>query len=285
MEVNLMGLEINLNQLPINGMQSSMVNPIRSQCVDPRYTLGLTADYLSRNSDLARYLNEKAILEMISVNSEIVRILKGLKIRLRINMKILNDLVDNHLPQTKKTALGIVNNLPKEFKSAVDLQALQKATVLHDIGKVLIPENILNKAGALNDEELEIMQKHSVLGYEMLKTTDLDKKTLELIKNHHQNAQKTGYPKVEEDFVSDITSQILSTADMYSALSEKRPYKEAFSKNKTLAIIHGYMKQDKIHPYVFKALVDYANAEEEKSVKLKPQRQVPNLKFVNSLSA
>lgn len=68
------------------------------------------------------------------------------------------------------------------------------AAYLHDIGKVLIPVNILNKAGKLDERETEIMHKHSELGYELLKSTDIDKKTLNLIRNHHQNAKKTGYP-------------------------------------------------------------------------------------------
>ena len=105
------------------------------------------------------------------------------------------------------------------------------------------------------------MQHHAILGYEMLKTTDLDNETLKLIENHHQNAQKTGYPQVEENFVADLNAQILSAADMYTALREKRAYKPAMGKNEALAIIHKDMKDGKIHPLVFKALVDYANRE------------------------
>jgi len=281
-----MVLEINSNK-PLLGVQSKFViNPVRHPGTSRYYaSIYESKDSLNTNTDLTKYLNENAITEMIQANSEISKICEAAKIPVKMNMKVLNDLAQNHLPQTKTTALGIVNNLPQDFKSAVNMQALQEASVLHDIGKVLIPDNIINKTGSLTPEESNIMQKHSILGYELLKTQNLSKETLYLIKNHHQNAQKTGYPVADDAFVSDINLQIISVADMYSALREKRSYKPEYTKNQALAIIHKEMNQGKIHPYVFKALVDYANEEEEKLNKLKPQGQVFHLKPVNSLSA
>ena len=281
-----MGLEIKPNQLPNVGVQSNFfINTLQKYLASQKYvTPAIKPDTVSVNTDLYKYINSNAVSEMVKVNSEIARILNELKIPLKINMNVLHDLVKNHLPKTKKAAIGIANNLPEEFRSEVDLQALQKASVLHDYGKVLIPEKIINKQGKLTQKEREIMQKHSVLGYEMLKNTDLDDETLHLIKNHHQNAQKTGYPHAEGNFIADINLQILSAADVYSALREKRSYKTEMSKNQALAIIHADVKQGKMHPYVFKALVDYAN-EEENLTKVQPKRKIFNLKLVNSLSA
>jgi len=281
-----MGLEIKPNQLPNVGAQSNFfINTLQKYLASQKYaTPQIKPDSVSVNTDLYKYINSNAVSEMVQVNSEITRILNELKIPLKINMNVLHDLVKNHLPKTKNAAIGIANKLPKEFKSEVDFQALQKASVLHDYGKVLIPEKILNKEGKLTPQEREIMQKHSVLGYEMLKNTDLDQETLHLIRNHHQNAQKSGYPAADDNFVADINLQILSAADVYSALREKRSYKTEMTKNQALAIMHNDVKQGKMHPYVFKALVDYAN-EEENLVKVQPKRKLFNLKFVNSLSA
>ena len=281
-----MGLEIKPNQLPGVSVQPNFfVNTLQKYLASQKYvTPQLEPDTVSVNTDLYKYINSNAVSEMVQVNSEITRILNELKIPLKINMNVLHDLVKNHLPKTKNAAIGIANKLPKEFKSEVDFQALQKASVLHDYGKVLIPEKILNKEGKLTPQEREIMQKHSVLGYEMLKNTDLDQETLHLIRNHHQNAQKSGYPAADDNFVADINLQILSAADVYSALREKRSYKIEMTKNQALAIMHNDVKQGKMHPYVFKALVDYAN-EEENLVKVQPKRKLFNLKFVNSLSA
>lgn len=251
-----------------NNMQSNFfINPIK-QGKKYHVPIGFMDD---SDSDLgsegasfvlSKYADRDAIIAMIKSNPKILKMLNDSQISLRINMDILKELRKEHLQETKKAAMGIIANLPQSFRSAVDVQVLKKAAILHDFGKVLIPAEIVNKRGRLNEKEFAIMQKHAEFGYELLKTTDLDNKTLELIKNHHQNSQKTGYPYVEESFVSDINSQILATADVYTALREKRSYKEEMCKNKALSIIHKQMKQSKIHPYVFKALVDYANGEE-----------------------
>ena len=280
-----MALEINSNT-PINGVKSNFViNPIQHRSQVHRYfTLAQPSDSISTTTTLDKYASEQNIVKMIKANPEIIKILNESNIPLKINMEAINNLKKNHLPQTKRVAMGIVNYLPSNFQQAINTQAIQKAAELHDLGKVLIPASIINKKGALNDREYEIIQKHPDLGYELLKTTDLDKETLNLVRNHHQNAQKNGYPNVDEDFVADLNLQILSTADIYSALREKRSYKAELSKNEALSVLHKEMKDGKIHPYVFKALVDYAN-EKDTLVKRESQGQIQDLKAKDRLRA
>lgn len=260
-------------------------NPIQHEDVVSNYlSHNENADNTQINEHLSKYLNEKAISEMIKVNSEITKILNKFKIPLKINMNILDNLVNNHLKQTRNIAIGIANNLDANMQASVNYKALAEATSLHDLAKVIIPENIINKNGRLTNEEFEIMKKHSDLSYEMLKSTDLDPQTLHLIKNHHQNAKKTGYPAVDDNFVADINLEILSLADKYSALREKRSYKKEMSKEKALGIIEEEVKQGKFHLNVFRALCAYAH-KEEKSFDFKNQRKIFNLKPVNSFSA
>ncbi len=229
------------------------------------------SQYSSFDDTLAKYLSEKSISEMIKVNSEIRRILARFKIPIKINMKILRHLVKNHLPATKKIALGIAEYLPDTYKPFVNKKALAEATCLHDIAKVIIPENILNKAGALNKSEREIMDEHAKLSYELLKTTDLSHDTLDLIKNHHDaNCSKP-----------DINLQILSIADIYSALREKRSYKKELTKEQSLEILKKEMQKGKFDKNIYKALVAYAEKEDSGNRK----RKIFNLEFVNSFSA
>ena len=91
------------------------------------------------------------------------------------------------LKKTKDITAGIINNLPTEMKGNINRQATLQAAMFHDFGKVLIPDKVLNKKGALNDKEREIMNIHSELGFELLKTQNISPKALELIKYHHQN--------------------------------------------------------------------------------------------------
>lgn len=213
------------------------------------------ADYSGFETNFSKYLDEKAIYEMIKVNSEITNFFQKFKISIKINMDILNDLIKNHLPHTRNVALGIAKYLPEELQKDVNHKALAEATGLHDLAKVIMPEDIINKKGALNPQELEIMEKHAILSYEMLKTTDLDNETLHLIKNHHHNPLKTnGQNKY---LLSDINLQILSLADIYSALREKRSYKDEMSKEQSLKIIKKEVDNGKFHPIVYKALVEY----------------------------
>lgn len=230
-------------------------------------------DYSGFDSSLSKYLNENAISEMIKVNSEITRILDKFKISIKINMSVLNHLVKNHLPHTRNIALGIAECLPEELQVEVNHKALVEATSLHDIAKAIIPENIINKAGALSDEEIEIMKEHAKLSYEMLKTTDLSDETLNLIKNHHYADERCMY---------NINLQILSIADVYSALREKRSYKAEMSKEKALSIINKEVEQGKFLPSVYNALTKYAQKEDDLA-KINSKRKFFNFKFVNSL--
>lgn len=207
---------------------------------------------VSEIKTLSMYMNEKAIADMIKVNSEIENILGAFKLPIKINIGILNNLIRNHLPHTRKIALGMTRHLCLKYKKCVDYKALSEATVLHDLAKVIIPESIVNKQGKLDASERAIMQKHADLSYELLKNTDLDKKTLDLIKNHHHD---------NEEYSDDVNLQILSMADIYSALRERRSYKEPMSIEKSLGIIESEVEKGKFDREIFDSLVKYAKEE------------------------
>lgn len=161
--------------------------------------------------------------------------------------------------ETCNIALGVYSILSDEIKNQVDKFALKEASMLHDLGKVLIPSKILNKPARLNSKEREIMNIHSTLGYELLKTQKINQETLDLVKYHHQNLIRSGYPALEEtSHPSDIGVQIISTADKYSALREARVYRRKLSRIESLLILYREVREGKIHPEVYKALVDYA---------------------------
>lgn len=240
-----MGLEIN-RPLYVGGITSN-INTVRYRGLAAPDTFEITSN--------KRYTTEPAVKKMI--DRKVINIVKCFNPQLKLNMKGLENLLENHCANTEITANGIIENLPFSLRIKVDKKAVDDACYLHDLGKVLIPENILNKPDKLNEAETEIMHKHSELSYELLKNTDIDKKTLKLIRNHHQNIKKTGYPRVGNDFNADLNLQILSTADKYSALTEKRPYKDAMSPKQALTVIYQDVKEGKLHPFIFKALADY----------------------------
>lgn len=222
-----------------------------------RFTSSLTSDRFETTS-LNSYITEYNLQKAINTNPKINAILNEVNIPCQLNMKTLENLQNNHAKDTKNIACGIADNLPFALKNKADRAAIEKAAYLHDIGKALIPEEILNKNGKLNEVETNIMHKHSELSYELLKTSGLDKKTLNIIKNHHQNAKKTGYPFVDNTFFADINQQIVSIADKFSALTEKRAYKEPMRPKEALTVIYKDVKDGKLNPLVFNALAAYS---------------------------
>ena len=203
---------------------------------------------------------QKIILQrMIELNPSIKRILGEYKIKPTIDTKTLRELAGGHMNETCHVAMGIYSVLSEQLKSSISEKTIKEASMLHDLGKVLIPSKILNKPARLNHKEREIMNIHSTLGYELLKTQRINKETLDLIKYHHQNLIHSGYPALNCDHnPSDIGVQIISTADKYSALREARVYRRKLSRIESLLILYKEVREGKILPEVYDALVEYA---------------------------
>lgn len=109
-----------------------------------------------------------------------------------------------------------------------ELMQLTTAALLHDAGKMLVPEEILNKPGKLTDEEYEIMKSHTVLGYNLLKeTVGLNERQALVALQHHERLDGSGYPYgIKEDKI-DLFSRIVMVADIYHAMTSPRVYRGA----------------------------------------------------------
>ncbi len=218
----------------------------------------LQTDRIEINS-VGKYTSENFIRNQVETNPNIKNILKEMNAPTVLNMEELRVLQAGHATETKNVAMNIAENLPAALKPYVNKKAIQDAAYLHDLGKVLIPKEILNKPAKLNAAEQEIMHRHPELSYELLKDTNIDPTTLNLIRYHHQNPNHSGYPAVKNDFMADINLQILALADKYSALREARAYKQPLNAKEALTIIYKDVKSGNIHPFVFNALVNAEN--------------------------
>ena len=201
-----------------------------------------------------KYVSESIVKSAIQKNPNILKILRENNLPVKINKEELEALKTGHMNDTRVIVAKMHSSLPKELKQEVNLQDLQNAAMCHDVGKTLIPEKILNKKGKLTSEEKDIMDLHSELGYEILKGSGLNKNTLEIIKYHHQTLDGAGYPKVGAKYECPKSVQILNVADKYSALTEERAYKKAFSREDALNIISEDVKNGKIASDVFEVL-------------------------------
>lgn len=229
--------------------------PFRS--VNPNYiekAEGIKQDSFSSDPLSSSFVDKNTLTQIAKSNPRVMNILKENNIRLNVNTQELNKLKNGHLMDTRITAAKMYSALPKEIKSDVNLSDLQQAAMLHDYGKVLIPEKILNKSSKLNEKEREIMKLHSELGYELLKDQGVNKNVLDLVKYHHQTPNGGGYPAITNDFKPNVSSEIITTADKYSALREKRSYKDALSREKALNMIKEDVDKGLISQEVYNAL-------------------------------
>ena len=174
---------------------------------------------------------------------------------MQVNIEELEKLREGHLEKTRDLVSKIYSVLSENLKREVNIFNLQTAALYHDFGKVMIPNAILNKRGKLTPDEREIMQLHSEIGYELLKTQGLNEQVLDLIKYHHQNLHKNGYPCIENDFDFGIEYQILNVADKYTALREERCYKNPFGKYEALEIIAKDVNRGLISQEIYTALI------------------------------
>lgn len=201
---------------------------------------------------LDRFTSETAIRNMIEKNPKIKAITSDFNPQLTLNMKELQELLNTHAKDTQNISNEIFDNLTPALQNKINKQSLNDAAYLHDLGKVLIPENILNKPAKLTPEEYKIMDVHSDLSYELLKNSGLSDETLELIKNHHMKPK--GLKAIIQNSQPSLALQILSTADKYSALTEKRIYKDALTPQEALTIIYRDVENGKLNPQIFFAL-------------------------------
>ena len=179
------------------------------------------------------YEKEKNNQMMISILSQIVEFRNGesgLHV-MRINM-ITGMLLERLAAKSDKYPL-----------TWAERSMITMASSLHDIGKIGIPEEILNKPGKLTKEEFEIMKQHSAIGADMLRSLkryqneELVKIAYEICRWHHERYDGRGYPDGLKGEEIPISAQVVSLADVYDALVSERVYKKAFSSEKALEMI------------------------------------------------
>ena len=140
----------------------------------------------------------------------------------------------NHIIRVGKMSAFIAEKLGlKEEK----IREIEDFAPLHDIGKIFVPTSLLKKNGELTKEEWGIMKKHTNYSKRLLEGDQKFKVALNIALFHHEKYDGTGYPEGLKESEIPIEAQIVSVVDVYDALRSKRPYKEAYSHDKSIEII------------------------------------------------
>ncbi len=148
------------------------------------------------------------------------------------------DLKDEETEEHSRRVTEMTLNIARMMNVKEDeLAHVHRGALLHDIGKMGIPDAILLKPGKLTDEEWVIMRKHPVYAHDMLAPIDYLKPALDIPYCHHEKFDGTGYPRGLKGKAIPLAARIFAVADVYDALTSDRPYRKAWSKEKTLALI------------------------------------------------
>jgi putative nucleotidyltransferase with HDIG domain len=119
-----------------------------------------------------------------------------------------------------------------------DVQALEAAALLHDLGKLAVPEYILNKPGPLTPAEYEEIKKHAHVGATILSKIEFPFPVVPIVRHHHENWDGTGYPDGLKGPEIPLGARILAVIDCYDALTSDRPYRRRMTHDDALEVIH-----------------------------------------------
>lgn len=166
-----------------------------------------------------------------------IKLSEGMSIRNNAIKAILKTLTDKYKDEREHLAkvsqicgkMGKILNLHED-----EIKELELAGLYHDIGKISIPDAILDKPGKLTKEEYDIMKKHTEAGYQILRAADAYSDLAEYALTHHERWDGKGYPRGLSGVEIPYFSRILSIVDAYEAMISKRVYKEAMSKEEAI---------------------------------------------------
>ena len=141
----------------------------------------------------------------------------------------------SHIHRVRHYAMGLAKSLGGLDEQT--MKALEAAALLHDTGKLAVPERILNKPGKLTAAEFETMKLHVDVGADILSSIEFPYPVVPIVRAHHENWDGTGYPNGLKGIEIPIGARILSVVDCYDALTSDRPYRGAMSDTEALEII------------------------------------------------
>lgn len=129
--------------------------------------------------------------------------------------------------------------------------ALERGGYLHDIGKITIPDSILQKKGRLTPDEWDLMRQHPEAGERICRGLRSLQPVLPVIRHHHERLDGSGYPDGLEGEEIPITARVLQVVDVYDALTTERPYKGSLPREEALAIMEAEVEKGWWDPHVF----------------------------------
>ncbi len=146
-----------------------------------------------------------------------------------------DEITHGHIRRVQAAAVGLARKLGITDESQI--KAIEAAALLHDTGKIAVPEHILNKPGKLTPAEFEKMKLHAPIGAEILSSIDFPYPVVPIVRHHHESWDGQGYPDGLRGTDIPIGARILSVVDCFDALTSDRPYRSRMSDEQAVRIL------------------------------------------------
>lgn len=215
--------------------------------------LGSVSGFLVDAEERERTLRLKA--QRLAEREAILQAIATLSNALRLR----DEYTEKHSKTVSRLALEIGR---RQGLSGERLERLRLAGLLHDIGKIGIRDDVLFKPDQLSPEELAAMKRHPVLAAEIIRPIHGSDEIARIVLAHHECPDGSGYPNALRREEIPLEALILSTADVFSALTDERPYKSALSQEQALAIMTS-MAGTKLDPECVQILIDLVSNQQD----------------------
>jgi putative nucleotidyltransferase with HDIG domain len=189
----------------------------------------LLISYLTLRSSFGRLEDSKVHV------AELNRLLLSTVETLATAIDAKDEVTHDHVRRVQLGTLGLARELG--VTDADTLKGLEAAALLHDTGKIAVPEHILNKPGKLTAAEFEKMKRHAPIGADILSSIDFPYPVVPIVRHHHENWDGTGYPDGLKGADIPLGARILSVVDCFDALTSDRPYRQRMTEQAALKII------------------------------------------------
>jgi putative two-component system response regulator len=191
-------------------------------------------DFLSKPYNQVELLTRVRSLLKLKRHTDELENAETVLFTLAMSVEAKDPYTNNHCDRLSRysVALGGRLDLPPE-----QLKALHRGGILHDLGKVGVPDSILLKPGPLNEVERAVIREHPAIGERICAPLKSLRLVLPIIRRHHERWDGSGYPDGLAGDAIPLTARILQCVDIYDALRTARPYKPALSEEKTFSIL------------------------------------------------
>ena len=203
--------------------------------------------------DLSRHLRERSLLRFINIDYPAARAVAG----------VLKDITDFRSRFTAAHSTGVASCARQIAEvlhfSGKDLQQIELAGFLHDIGKLVVPNSILCKPGMLSPQEYAVVRQHPFYTHRILARVRGFEQIAEWASCHHERLDGSGYPAQLDRHSLDLGAKVVAVADVAAAIAERRPYRDPGGQQAVLTALQDMSVKGLLEPTIVEALADRYN--------------------------